>query len=194
MLKHIAIQLLHRYMGFVMTIYCTARKVIDAIFGGFDSFHHLQRRRRSTAGFSLVEVALAMGIVAFAFIPLLGLVPMGLNTSRQAIDTTIQAQIVQYMTDQAQQTNFSSLSGLASATPTCFDAYGNVTTASAAVYKASYSAPVNTVLPGGATTQTLDTITIYILSTRTPGGMTATNLATNSASKKYTVFVANNGL
>jgi uncharacterized protein (TIGR02598 family) len=154
------------------------------------------RRVRSKAGFSLIEVALAAGIVAFALIPMMGLIPMGLNASRQAIDTTIQAQIIQQMTGQAQQTDFSKLSTLTSATVTCFDANGNVTTPASAIYKASFSAPVNMVLPGGSATTRLDTLTIYILSTRTTGGMaaaTATDLVTNSASTKYTVYVADNG-
>jgi uncharacterized protein (TIGR02598 family) len=151
-------------------------------------------RRRGDAGFSLVEVVLAIGIVAFAFLPLLGLMPIGLSTSRQAIDTTIEAQIIQQMTSQAQQTDFSSLSTLASSTPTCFDANGNITTASSAMYKASFGSPANTVLPGGATTQKLETITIYILSTRTLNGMNTTDLSTNPASKKYIVYISDNGL
>jgi len=155
-----------------------------------------RRASRRKGGFSLVEVVIAMGIIAFALVPMLGLVPMGLVTSRQAIDTTIEAQIVQQMTGQAQQTDFSSLGTMASTTVTWFDANGNVTTAANAIYKASFSAPANTTLPGGTSTTRLDTITIYILSTRSVGGMaasTTTDLINNSASKKFTVFVADNG-
>jgi uncharacterized protein (TIGR02598 family) len=162
---------------------------------GVHRFRHGSRGRN--AGFSLVEVVIAVGIVAFAFIPMLGLVPMGLNTSRQAIDTTIEAQIIQQMTGQAQQTDFSQLATLATSTVTCFDANGNVTSANSAIYKASFSPPVNTTLPGGSTTTRLDTMTIYILSTRTSGGMAAASvqdLINNPASKKYVIFVADNGL
>ena len=38
------------------------------------------------AGFSLVEVIVALGIVAFAFVGLLGIIPSGLNTFRQSVD------------------------------------------------------------------------------------------------------------
>jgi len=127
----------------------------------------------------------------------MGLLPVGMNTSRQAIDRTIEAQIIQQMKGQAQQTAFSNLGTLASTTVTCFDAKGNVTTSASAVYKAGFSSPVNVVLPGGTTTTMLNNITIYILSTRTPGGMAAASqqdLINNSASKKFTVLVANNGL
>lgn len=38
------------------------------------------------AGFSLVEVIVAMGVVAFAFVGLLGVIPSGLNSFRQSVD------------------------------------------------------------------------------------------------------------
>ena len=43
-------------------------------------------------GFSLIEVTLALGIIAFAMIPLVGLLSTGLNIQKQAID---QARAVQ---------------------------------------------------------------------------------------------------
>jgi len=61
---------------------------------------------RSTAGFSLVEVVLAVGVVAFAFVAILGLLPAGMTQFRQAIDTTVCAQIAQRVIGDAQQTNF----------------------------------------------------------------------------------------
>jgi type II secretory pathway pseudopilin PulG len=42
--------------------------------------------RKSAAGFSLVEVTLAIGVIAFAFVALLGMLPVGLNTHRQSVD------------------------------------------------------------------------------------------------------------
>ena len=38
------------------------------------------------AGFSLVEVIVALGIVAFAFVGLLGIIPSGLGSFRQSVD------------------------------------------------------------------------------------------------------------
>jgi uncharacterized protein (TIGR02598 family) len=43
---------------------------------------------RKSQGFSLVEVTLAIGIVAFALIAILGLVPVGLNSGRDSIAAT----------------------------------------------------------------------------------------------------------
>lgn len=51
-----------------------------------------------SSAFSLVEVVLALGIVSFAMISLLGMVPLGLQTFRKSIDTTVQSQIAQRLT------------------------------------------------------------------------------------------------
>ncbi len=60
----------------------------------------------NSAGFSLVEVALAIGVVAFAFVGLLALLPAGLTTFRRAIDTSMSAQIAQRVINDAQQSDF----------------------------------------------------------------------------------------
>lgn len=39
-------------------------------------------------GFSLAEVTIAIGIVAFALVAIFALIPVGLNASREAIDAT----------------------------------------------------------------------------------------------------------
>jgi len=62
--------------------------------------------RSRTLGFSLVEVALAIGIVAFAFVALLSLLPAGLTTFRRALDTSICSQISQRIVGEAQQVDF----------------------------------------------------------------------------------------
>ena len=67
---------------------------------------------RSRAGFSLVEVALAIGIVAFAFVALLGLIPTGLNTFRQAIDKTNETAIVQDLNSMVQVTPWDKIDAL----------------------------------------------------------------------------------
>ena len=46
-------------------------------------------------GFSLVEVVVALGVVSFAIIAILGLVPTGLQTSHSSQDETRAAQIAQ---------------------------------------------------------------------------------------------------
>jgi len=63
----------------------------------------------SRAGFSLVEVTLALGVMAFAFISVFGLIPTGLNTFRQAIDASVESQISQKVLNDVQQTDFTQL-------------------------------------------------------------------------------------
>ena len=66
-------------------------------------------RRTREDGFSLVEVALAVGIAGFALVSLLGLLPVGLHTFRSAMDTSVCAQIAQRVFNDAQQADFSVL-------------------------------------------------------------------------------------
>lgn len=65
-------------------------------------------RKKQTA-FSLVEVTLAIGVVAFAFIGVFGLIPTGLNTFHQAVDASVGSQIAQKVINEAQQTDFDTL-------------------------------------------------------------------------------------
>lgn len=66
------------------------------------------RRARKTA-FTLVETTIAIGIVAFAMLPILGLVPMGLGTFRDAITHTAEAQIVQGVSNEILLTDYAAL-------------------------------------------------------------------------------------
>jgi len=58
------------------------------------------------AGFSLVEVALAIAVIAFAFVALLALLPAGLTTFRRALDISICTQIAQRIVADAQGADF----------------------------------------------------------------------------------------
>lgn len=45
-------------------------------------------------GFSLVEVAISLGILSFTLLPLIGLLTMGMTNNRDSADRTIEAQIM----------------------------------------------------------------------------------------------------
>lgn len=60
-------------------------------------------------GFSLVEVVLAIGVVAFAFVAIFSLLPVGMGVFRQAMDTSVSAQIVQRVVGDATETEFEQL-------------------------------------------------------------------------------------
>ncbi len=66
-------------------------------------------KRNRISGFSLVEVALALGMVAFALTAVLGLVPIGLETSRAAINETRAAQIAQRLFTEFQSQSFTAV-------------------------------------------------------------------------------------
>lgn len=61
------------------------------------------------AGFSLVEITLALGIMAFAFVSIFGLLPIGMKTFRRAMDSSVGAQIAQRVIGDLQQTDFTEL-------------------------------------------------------------------------------------
>jgi uncharacterized protein (TIGR02598 family) len=82
--------------------------------------------------FSLVEVVLALGVIAIAIVAILGLVPTGLQTSHSSQDETRSGQIAQSVFDtmaSQAQTNFSAVSlPVASPAPT-IDLSSSITTA-----------------------------------------------------------------
>lgn len=61
---------------------------------------------RRKAGFSLVEVSIAMAIGAVALVSLIGLIPQGLKTVEEATDQSIEARIHQQILGELQLTPF----------------------------------------------------------------------------------------
>jgi len=96
------------------------------------SWRNLQR------GFSLVEVTLAIGIISFSLLTVLGLMPVGLTTLRQATEQTIESQIVQKIGSEAQLTSYSKLASSFSGKTFYYSDQGNYLGSSPA------SAPVDT--------------------------------------------------
>jgi len=149
------------------------------------------------AAFTLVEVALALGIIAMAFVPVLGLLPVGLDVSRKAIDATVAAQIVQQLTNEARQTDFSTLSALSGATA-YFDDQGSELPAGAsvandAIYAAGFSISTATSLPANVTTQRLATVTISILNTKASRTDQQTDPTLSRDSRRYVLLIPDNG-
>jgi uncharacterized protein (TIGR02598 family) len=66
-------------------------------------------QRRRIAGFSLIEVTLAIAIVAFAFVALLGLLPAGMSVFNQTQDATNITRMAQDLSSMLQSTEFSKL-------------------------------------------------------------------------------------
>lgn len=84
------------------------------IYRTFMRFSHATHQRRRLipsvqGGFSLVEVTLAIGIVAFAFVALFALLPTGMSTFRLAMDTSTTSQIMQRIVSDLRETDFPAL-------------------------------------------------------------------------------------
>ncbi len=58
--------------------------------------------RTHRAGFTLTEIVLALAIIATSFIAVLGLLPAGMNASRQAADSTVVAAILENLHNRLQ--------------------------------------------------------------------------------------------
>ena len=123
---------------------------------------------------------MAIGIVSFAFLTTLGLIPTGLKTFRSAIDTSVGGQIFQRVINEAQQTDFDTLVGSVPAVR-YFDDQGNELDSGLAS-KAIYH--VNTrILPSTALTTTgtaasnasIATITVQIA--KNPGNTALTKVS-----------------
>ena len=126
---------------------------------------------RSTAAFSLVEMTVAIGIVAFAFLGVFGLIPFGLNTFHQAINFSVGSNIAGKVIREAQQTDFSTLINnnsvtfQQSSTPRFFDEQGNeLTTSAKAVYLVNTCITPSTPIlgSGGVTNPNLATVAVQI--------------------------------
>jgi len=156
---------------------------------GHASITH-RHRRSVVRAFSLVEVTIAIGIVAFAFVALVGVLPVGLQTFRRAVDASIGAQITQRVLNDIQQTDFDVLVGghtspfLFPSAPRYFDDQGSeVTAPSLAVYHVKTWVKPATDLPNGSSSSAstasngkLATVTIQIINN--PGNRTITTDST----------------
>jgi uncharacterized protein (TIGR02598 family) len=113
-------------------------------------------------GFSLIEVVLALGVVSFAFVGIVGMVPVGLKNFRQAIDANVQSQISQKISGEMQLSRYSDLmaSGFGAQNfPRYFDDQGSPVqsaTDPACVYTVTLdpTSPAHPFLPGSTAANT----------------------------------------
>ena len=149
--------------------------------------------RLSARGFSLVEVVLCIGIVAFAFLGVFSLLPVGLSTFRQAIDNSLGSQIVQRLVGEAQQTDYPTLIATA-AYQRYFDEQGNeVTSDKDYLYTAEISVTAPTTLPNASTPPTASLATVTIKLANNPGHNPSPFASTSKVpSTTYTTLIAKN--
>jgi uncharacterized protein (TIGR02598 family) len=68
-------------------------------------------KTKPSRAFTLVETIMAIGIVSFAMLPILGLMPVGLSNLRDAISLTAESQIVQALSNDILLTDYQKVVG-----------------------------------------------------------------------------------
>lgn len=160
-----------------------------------------RRSAARTGGFSLVEITMAIGIVAFAFVAVLGLLPAGLNTFHRAMDASVTGQIFQRVVSEAQQTDFNVLVSDATPNVTFFDDQGNYLGKEGSIsdedkrksiYHVKMRIEPMTTLPGSST-QNTDLATVTVQIANNPGNIIL-QLDATAGSPFYNLWRTNQGV
>lgn len=106
--------------------------------------------RPGSWAFSLVETVLAIGIVSFGCVSIMGLLPCGLQVFRKAVDATLEGQITQHVVGQISQTPYDRLSADFHDKTFWFDEEGNAVAEGGedAIYRVGISLDSQPTLPG----------------------------------------------
>ena len=138
------------------------------------------------AAFSLVEVVMALGIAAFCLVALLGLMPVGLKTVRDARGDALRAEVLKAMGNIAQQTDYSLLGNLAGK-KYYFDINGLLvnSTSADAIYEAVLSTGTVSVPSSSTSTALSGATSVTVAISRSAN--------TNSEATTHTLFISNNG-
>jgi len=104
--------------------------------------------------FSLVEVAIALGLVTFAVVSVIGLLPVGLSTMRDAMTQTVSTQIVREISAELLLTPFQQINDYINQSPIFFDVQGKRASSADAYYKVQLSRS-NSIFPGSGTSSSL---------------------------------------
>lgn len=132
------------------------------------------RKSCATCAFSLVEVTLALGIVAFAFTAIMGVLPVGLNLFRGATDTSVTNRIVQKVSADLQQADFDAIA-LSEDQTLFFDEQGTeIKSARDAIYWAKVSIFPSVELPGDSGTGNSDIARVVVQVAHNPGAQQPT--------------------
>ena len=107
-------------------------------------------RQAGSRAFTLIETVLAIGIVSFAFVAIMGLLPCGLQVFRKAMDATLEGQIVQHVVGEISQTAYDKIPVDFQGKTFWFDGDGNSVTEQNAdgIYRASVALDSQPALPG----------------------------------------------
>jgi len=143
---------------------------------------NIQRPPRELLAFSLVEVTIAIGIVSFILLTMLGLMPVGLSTLRQAMDQTVEGQIAQKLNGDILMTPFSQIAAKYSGKTLYFNDEGVETNASGSRYTARVSL-ASASYPGASTNMasSLQVVRVDLVKMH------------DSSTNRFSLFVPNSG-
>ena len=150
--------------------------------------------RDNRAGFSLVEVAMALAIMGFACVSLIGMIPIGITSFHQAMGNTVESEVVQNLSNDILLASFNDLYQY-NGQSYYYDADGSpLTSASGAVYTAtvgmvgldSTNSPLALTNNGVATTSTPVNTSAYRLT------ITITCINNPLQPHLYPLIIANN--
>jgi len=137
-------------------------------------------KRNTKSGFSLVEVAIALGVLSFVIVPILGLMGTGLSTARDAALDMAALQIRQRVESDMRQMTFASISQTAFSTNYSFSKDGRAlqsgdpSFAQNALYKVQVK---NSPLTGVNSGMTNALVGLKVVIQLAPGGVVQTNAA-----------------
>jgi uncharacterized protein (TIGR02598 family) len=140
---------------------------------------------KSSPGFSLVEVTLAMGLVSFSLVALMGMLPVGLSNFRTAMELQTQSRIVQAIAAEIQLTPFSAIAagGYQDDFPRYYNEEGVPVAAAEGLYTVTAAAPAGVDLPGAPNNPEMRLLTFGIVKKTAPGAAEAFSLiASNTGS------------
>jgi uncharacterized protein (TIGR02598 family) len=105
---------------------------------------------KSSSGFTLIEVTIALGLVSFALVGLMGMLPVGLSNFREAMEIQTQTRIAQQIAAELQLTPFQTISDgtFQTAFPRFYNDEGTPVTAAESIFTVTAAAPGNLELPG----------------------------------------------
>ena len=112
--------------------------------------NEMKRKLQDRYGFSLIEIVMALGILAFSIMSIMGLIPLALGAAHTAIDTGVRTRILQATRTELLNEPFSTLLAL-SGTSFKYDADGFSIADSkqATCYQVTVSISGSVALPGG---------------------------------------------
>jgi uncharacterized protein (TIGR02598 family) len=139
---------------------------------------------RWRGGFSLVEVTIALGVLSFAAVAIIGILPVGLTSMRQSMNQTVEAQIVRSIAAQAVTTSFTNLARTA-----YYDTDGQPLDGAGGAY---YTATITTAPSSYPGSQQSSTITNSLVSL-TIQLVAQQNSAAVGTTNTYAIQVANAG-